>query len=66
MKIIIAIPDRPEEEVRHYAAALSAADIVRRYDGASLRIEKDNGELIRELIRWHRPTANTTELIWRG
>ena len=57
MKIVITIPDEPGE-VRHYAAALNAAEIVRRY-GASLRIEKDNGELIRE----HRPRANSTELV---
>lgn len=52
MKIIIAIPD--SEDVRHYAAALSAADIVRRYDGASMRIEKDNGAV----VRWYLPRAS--------
>lgn len=66
MRIIISIPDRPEKEVRHYAAAISAAEIVRRYDGASLRIETDNGELIRKLERWQRPRAYTTELVWKS
>lgn len=49
MRIIISIPDKPDTEVRCYAAAISAAEIVSRYGGASLRIETDNGELIREL-----------------